>query len=109
MASPLGVRHLLHLGRHTVVHGAHSSDEGFGELQEGGRVLVHYVVKGDRNMALEIDRLGDGGLTLVEGSVQRIDRVGKRLTIQLADRSALTLRLTHRAAHDAGKIVATGG
>jgi phosphotransferase system IIA component len=104
-----GVRHLLHFGRDTVVHGADSVDEGFGELQEGHRVLVHYVVKGDRNMALEIDRIGDGGLTVVEGAVQRIDQVGRRLTIQLADGSVLRLRLSHRAARDAARNIRHAG
>jgi hypothetical protein len=101
-----GVRHLVHLDHRTVVHGARSAgDETFGGLEEGSQVVVHCVVEGDKNTALEIDRVGDGGLSHVEGTVQRVDRAAKTLTIQLADASTVTLRLTDRAAKHVGKDI----
>jgi hypothetical protein len=103
-----GVRHLVHLNSHTVVHGAESAaDNTFGGLEEGSQVVVHYVVDGEKKTALEIDRVGDGGLSLVEGTLQRVDRAAKTLTIQLDDDSTVTLRLTDRAAKDVGKDVAS--
>lgn len=101
-----GVRHLVHLNRHTLVHGAASTaDDAFRGLAEGSRVVVHYVVEGDRKTALEIDRVGDGGLTLVEGTVQHIDRAAKTLAIQLADDSTVTLRVTDRVADHVGRDI----
>jgi hypothetical protein len=103
-----GLHHLVHLNRRTVVHGAGSTAEGtFGGLEEGSRVVVHYVVEGEKKTALEIDRVGDGGLSLVEGTVRRVDRAAKTLTIQLADDSTVTLRLTERAAKHVGKDIAS--
>jgi hypothetical protein len=103
-----GVRHLVHLTDRTAVHGTRAAEDSFGELEEGSHVVVHYVTEGDRKTALEIDRVGDGGLSLIEGTVKHIDRAGKTLTIQLADGSANTLRLTERAARDVGKNVKRG-
>ena len=100
-----GVHHLVHLTGRTAVHGTRPAEDAFRGLEEGSQVVVHYVVNGDTNTAVEIDRVGDGGLNLVEGTVVGIDRVAKKLTIQLADDSSITLRLTDRAAHDVGKDV----
>ena len=49
--------------------------------------------------------MADDGLTLLEGTVKHVDRRGKKLTLQLADDSIVTLRLTDRAARDAGKDI----
>lgn len=102
-----GVRHLVHVTGRTAVHGTSpTADEPFRGLEEGSHVLVHYVVNGDTKTAVEIDRVGDGGLTVVEGTVVGIDRTSRKLTVQLADDSWVTFRLTDRAAHDVGKDVA---
>ena len=99
-----GVRHLVHLTSHTTVHGARSADDAFASLEEGSRVVVHYVMEDDKKTAVEIDRVSDDGLTLLEGTVKRVDRKGKKLTLQLADDSVVTLRLTDRAARDVGRM-----
>ena len=101
-----GLRHLIHVNPRTVVHGAESTaDDVFGGLEEGSHVVVHYVVEGDKKAALEIDRVGDGGLSLLDGRVQQMDRAAKTLAIQLADGSTVTLRLTDRAARHVGKEI----
>ncbi len=100
-----GVRHLVHWTDRTAVHGKRPTEDPFSGLEEGSHVVMHYVVNGDTNTAVEIDRVGDGGLNLVEGTVVGMDRVAKKLTIQLADDSSITLRLTDRAAHDVGRDV----
>ena len=102
-----GVRHLVHVTDRTAVHGTNATaDDPFRGLEEGSRVVVHYVVNGDTKTAVEIDRVGDGGLTVVEGTVVGVDRVARKLTVQLADESWVTFRLTDRAAHDVGRDVA---
>ena len=45
-------------------------------------------------------------MSLVEGTFLNVDRAAKRLTIQLADHSTMTLRLTDRAATHVGKDIA---
>ncbi|HZN84858.1 MAG TPA: hypothetical protein VFC01_34965 [Mycobacterium sp.] len=103
-----GVRHLLHLTNRTSVHGGKVAADSFSKLEEGSQVVVHYVVEGDRKTALEVDRVGEGGLPAVEGTVTYVDRRAKRLTVRLADGTALALRLTDRAAQDDGKDVDNG-
>jgi hypothetical protein len=101
-----GVRHLVHVDKRTVIHGATSTaDDSLGELEEGSHVVVHYVEDGDRKTALEIDRLDDGAFSLVEGTVLHVDRAAKTLAIHLADDSTVTLRLTDRAAQHVGEDV----
>jgi hypothetical protein len=103
-----GVRHLLHLTGRTSVHDGTRAADSFSRLEEGSQVVVHYVVEGDRQTALEVDRVGEGGLPAVEGTVTYVDRRAKRLTVRLADGTAITLRLTDRAAQNAGKDVDNG-
>jgi hypothetical protein len=70
--------------------------------------VLHYVDEGGRQTALEVDRVGEGGLPAVEGTVTYVDRRAKRLTVRLADGTVITLRLTDRAAQNAGKDVDNG-
>jgi hypothetical protein len=101
-----GVRHLVHLTGKTVVHGAdEAAGATFDGLEEGSRVVVHGVVEGGQTTAVEIDRIGKDALHETEGTVERIDRKGRTLTIRLADGSTTTLRLTERAARDVAKDV----
>lgn len=101
-----GLSHLVHVTDRTDVHGA-TSDEPFRGLREGSHVVVHYVVDHSRKTAVEVDRVGEGGLRIVQGEVVSLDRPARRLIVQLPDDSRLALRLTDRAAKDAGREVAT--
>ena len=101
-----GVRHLFHLTGKTAVHGSESAGaEAFRGLEAGNKVVVHYTPDAARQTALEVDRLDDKGLKTKEGVVTRVDREGRKISIRLADGSTQTLRLTDRAAIDAGKEV----
>jgi hypothetical protein len=103
-----GVRHLVRLTRRTAVHGAGpAAEDAFSRLEEGGVVAVHYVTDATGKTAVEIDRVGDGGLKVADGVVVGIDRSTRKLTIQLSDDSRLTFRLTDRAAHHVGSDVAS--
>ena len=100
-----GLSHLVHVTDRTAVHGAES--EPLRGLHEGSHVVVHYVVEHSRKTAVEVDRVGEGGLQIVQGEVVSLDRPARQLIVRLPDDSRLALRLTDRAAHDAGKEVAT--
>jgi hypothetical protein len=101
-----GLSHLVHVTDRTAVHGI-QSDDPFRGLREGSHVVVHYVVKNSRKTAVEIDRVGEGGLRTVQGEVVSLDRPSKKLIVRLPDDSQVALRLTDRAAHDVGREVAT--
>ncbi len=101
-----GVRHLFHVTDKTAVHGVESVEvEGVRGLKAGSAVVVHYAGDAGEQTALEVDRLGDSGLKTLEGVVTHVDRAGRKISIKLADGSSQTLRLTDRAAVDAGKEV----
>jgi hypothetical protein len=101
-----GIRHLFHLTAETAVHGsAAAGADTLDGLEAGSRIVVHYTAKGGQQTAHEVDRLDTKGLKTVEGVVTRVDRVGRVMSIRLADGSTQTLRLTDRAATDVGRDV----
>ena len=107
-----GIEHLFHLNERTVVHGGRAAvDDALSGLDEGSKVVVHYTAEGGDETAHEIDRIGEDGLQTVEGTVTKVDRRAKTISIRLADGTRQTLRLTDRAATDVGKDIdsAAGG
>jgi hypothetical protein len=89
--------------KNLLVHG--SKDTTLEGLHEGSQVVVHYAMDGPQEAALEVDSLGDQGLKTSEGVVTRIDRRRKQIAIKYPDGKVETLRLTDRAALDAGNEI----
>jgi hypothetical protein len=98
-----GISHLFHFTKRTAVHGVPKTDAALSGLTEGARVVVHYAVDGTGKTALEVDRIGKDGLREMSGVVVAVDRLTKRLSLQLADGSRETLELSDRAARNVGK------
>lgn len=101
-----GVQHLFHLSKRSRVHsgeGDLAADEALRGLKKGTPVVVHYTSEGETLTAEEIDRIGAEGLRQIEGSVTKVDRITRTISIKLADGTTQTLRLSERAAADAGK------
>ncbi|MGA3213726.1 MAG: hypothetical protein ABSD20_20665 [Terriglobales bacterium] len=107
-----GSERSLHFMDQTAVHGAKASEEGAKDswrgLTEGTEVAVHYTRRGTENTAVEIDKLGAGGLKETEGTIEDIDREGKKLTLKAGNGVESTFRLTEHAAEDGGKDIAKG-
>jgi hypothetical protein len=105
-----GVEHVYHFTKDLLVHGGKGAGvDALEELREGSRVVVHYTVQGTQESATEIDRIGDEGLKVTEATVIRIDRGRKQITIRFDNGTTETLRLTDRAAAEAGTDVAATG
>jgi phosphosulfolactate synthase (CoM biosynthesis protein A) len=77
-------------------------------LKEGTEVVAHYTTKGTEDTALEIDKLGKDGLKTTDGTINDIDRRGKKLVVKSSDGVESTYRLTDRAAKDGGKDIGEG-
>lgn len=107
-----GVGHTLHFLDSTAVHGGDAADvaskDSWHGLKEGGEVVVHYTKRGTENTAIEIDKIGDGGLNTTEGTVTEIDRGGKNLVVVAGDGTVNTFQLTGQAAKDAGTGIGKG-
>jgi hypothetical protein len=101
-----GVDHLVHVTKDTVVHGKVATTDLFDGLEEGRHVIVHYATAGEQKTAVEVDRIGDDGLAMMEARVIHINRAKKELTVKLADGSKQTLRLTDRAASEGEEAAA---
>ena len=102
----------LHFLDSTAVHGGDAADvaskDSWHGLKEGGEVVVHYTKSGTEDTAVEIDKIGDGGLKTTEGTVKEIDRGGKNLVVVAGDATEETFRLTGQAAKDAGVGIGKG-
>jgi hypothetical protein len=99
-----GVEHLFHYTKDLLFHGGKSGGvEALQGLRDGTTVAVHYTVAGSDAAALEIDQISDDGLSVTEGTVVRIDRGRKQITIRFDDGESETFQLTERAAFGAGK------
>jgi hypothetical protein len=104
-----GTEHVFHWTEHTTVHGVDAGDaaakDSWHGLKEGSEVVAHSTKHGT---AMEVDKVGDKGLHKTEGTVEEIDRGGKKLVIKSADGTEHAFQLTGHAAADAGKDVAAG-
>jgi hypothetical protein len=99
-----GVEHTYHYAERLIVHGGKSpGPDALAGLEEGRMVVIHYTVEGSSQTAREIDILGNEGLKVTEGRVVKIDRGRKEITIRFGNGQTETLRLTDRAAAEAGK------
>jgi hypothetical protein len=105
-----GVEHTYHFAERLVVHGGKTpGPDALEGLQEGRMVVIHYSGQGKDQAAREIDIVGDEGLKVTEGRVVKIDRGRKEITIRFANGQTETLRLTDRAAAEAGKDLEKAG
>ena len=96
----------------TQVHGvdqARAADkDSFHGLKQGGTVAVHYTAAGNVQTAQEVDNVGPGGMKTTDGTLTKIDRTAKTMSVKTADGAEQGFQLTDHAAQDAGKGIATG-
>jgi arginine repressor len=107
-----GTEHSLHLVKETTVHGAHASADAAKDswhgVTEGSEVVAHYTKRGTEDTALEVDKVGKGGLRATEGTIKDIDRGAKTMVVKTADGTEKTFKLTDHAAKDGGKDIGEG-
>jgi len=98
-----GSEHLYHFTKDLVVHGGKGTGvDALASVQEGTTVVVHYTLIGNEAAVTEIDRVSDDGLKITEGIVAHVDRGRKQITLRFANGQTEMLRLTDRAAEEAG-------
>lgn len=112
VATADGTEHTVHFVSKTSVHGWDATESGAKDgmhgVKEGSHVVVHYTVKGSEKTAQEMDRIGEGGLKVTEGTVAKIDRGTKTLAVKTADGAEATYKISEHAAVDAGKETGKG-
>ena len=104
-----GVEHTFKFVGRTTVHGTEAAAKGtFHGLSEGSEVVAHYTSKGAEDTAVEVDKVGKGGLKTVDGTITHIDRGTKTVAVKTADGTEETFKLSDHAAADAGKDIGKG-
>jgi hypothetical protein len=106
-----GTVHTIHFVDTTTVHGAHATADGakdtFHGITEGSEVVAHYTAKGAKETAVEVDKIGKGGMHAVEGTVTHVSEDGKTVVVKAADGTEHTFRVAGRdtviTAQDIGK------
>jgi hypothetical protein len=105
-----GTEHIFYWAKDTSVHGVKAADlaakDSWHGLKESSEVVAHSTKRGTKDTAIEVDKVGDAGLTRTEGTIKESDRSGKKLVIESADGTEHAFKLTRHAAADAGKDVA---
>lgn len=96
-----GTEHTFHFVANTTVHGADATAEGskdaFHGLTEGSEVVAHYTKKGSEETAVEVDKVGKGGMHVVEGTVSKVSEDGKTVVVKAGDGTDHTF---HVVGHD---------
>jgi hypothetical protein len=96
-----GVEHVYSAAKDLLVHGG--KDGVLADLKPGTTVVVHYTADEGGESAHEIDRVAGNGLQTTEGIVTDINRGKKEITIRYDNGTTEKLKLTDRAAVDAGQ------
>jgi hypothetical protein len=95
-----GVEHTVHFVDTTTVHGAEAgAKDTFKGVKEGS---------GADKTAVEVDRVGKGGMKSVEVAASDIDRGSKSIAVKAKDGTVETFRIADHATEDAGKDIAKG-
>ena len=107
-----GTEHTLHFVDKTAVHGAEATEAGskdaFHGLKEGSEVVAHYSEKGGEKTAVEVDRVGKGGIKVMEGTVSTVGKDGKTVVVKAADGTEHTFEVAGKGTADAAKEVGKG-
>jgi hypothetical protein len=104
-----GVEHVYRFAKDLVVHGGKGSGvDALEGLREGSTVVIHYTPDAAGEAASEVDIVGAEGLEIAEGTVTRLDRGRKQITVRYDNGKTETFRLTDRAAAESETREAPG-
>jgi hypothetical protein len=94
-----GVEHVYHFTKDLIVHGGKEPGvDALEGLREGTMIVVHRHASGPEASVAEIDVVGEEGLKITEGVVTDINRRKQEITIEYANGTKETLKMTARAA-----------
>jgi hypothetical protein len=104
-----GAEHVFHFTEKTAVWGADKTaagaKESFKGLSEGSEVVAHYTVKGTENTAVEVDKVGKGGLKSVDGTVTKVGADGTTVVVKASDGTEHTFSVVGHDTAESAKAV----
>jgi hypothetical protein len=100
-----GTEHVFHVAKKTAIHGTEEgAKDTYHGLKEGSEVVAHYTVKGGQKTATEVDKVGAGGLKVVEGTASTVGKDGKKIVVKAADGTETAFESTKKVATKTGKV-----
>ena len=107
-----GTEHTVHVVDSTVVHGAEATGTGAKDtmhgLTEGTEVVAHYTEKGGEETAVDVYRVGKGGVKVLEGTVSKVGEGGKTIVVKTADGTEHTFVAAGKGTADVAKEIGKG-
>jgi len=107
-----GTEHTIHYVDKTTVKGGEAmgdaAKDSYKGIKEGSEVVVQYTKKGAVDTADEIDNLGKDAVKRMDGTVTKIGKDGKTVTIKAADGTEKTFDTAGQAAATSAKDVGKG-
>jgi hypothetical protein len=104
-----GTEHVVHFVDTTTVHGVDAAaKDTFKGVKKGSEVVVHFTTAGVEKTAVEVDKIGKGGMKSTEGAVSAIDRDAKTIGVKTKDGTVETFKIADHATDDAGKDIVKG-
>jgi hypothetical protein len=107
-----GTEHTVHFTEKTAVWGADKTAAGAKDtvkgIAAGSEVVVHYTVKGTEKSATEVDKVGKDGLKEVDGTITKVGKDGKTVTVKAADGTEHTFDVAGHDTADAAKDIGQG-
>jgi hypothetical protein len=107
-----GTEQTVHYTGKTAVWGADKTAAGAKDtvkgVGEGAEVVVHYTEKGGEKTATEVDKVGKDGMKYVDGTVEKVGKDGKTVTVKAADGTEHTFDVagkdTAKGVEQTGKV-----
>ena len=107
-----GTEHTVHFADKTAVHGGEATAEGAKDtmhgLKEGSEVVVHYTEKGGEKTAVDVYRVGKGGVKAIDGTVSKVGEDGKTVVVKAADGTEHTFAVAGEGTADVAKGIGKG-
>lgn len=107
-----GTEHTIHVVDSTVVHGAEATASGSKDtmhgLTEGTEVVAHYTDKGGEETAVDVYRVGKGGVKVMDGTVSKVGEGGKTVVVKTADGTEQTFVVAGKGTADVAQGIGKG-
>jgi hypothetical protein len=104
-----GTEHTVHYVDETIVKGAEATGEGakdsYKGVKEGSEIVVHYSKKGAVDTADEIDKLSKDTVKTMDGTVVKVMKDGKTVTVKAADGTEKTFEAAGKGAATSAKAI----
>jgi hypothetical protein len=109
-----GTEHTFKYTEKTAVRGAKGASKDakkamldtYMDGKEGTNVIVHYTEKGADKTAVAVEDLGKDGVKVSEGTITKVDKAARTVTVKTKDGAEETYDLSKDAVIDSGKGIA---